>query len=541
MHRFAALITALDETNKTNAKLAALVDYFSDATPADAAWAVHFLSGRKLNRLVKSGDLRAWAAEEAGVAEWLFEESYTLVGDLAETIALLLPAPTESTDVPLARVVEEGLFGLRRAQGDDAKRDLLLAHWRRMDRPQRFVFNKLLTGGFRIGVSQRSVTKAIATVAGLDPALVAHRLMGDWDPTPTFYESLVADEDDGELDDSRPYPFFLAHAVEPEEGPAPLGDPSEFLIDWKWDGIRAQVIRRSGKSYIWSRGEELIGEKFPEIEAVADALPDGTVLDGELVARKDGVVLPFGELQRRLNRKSVGKKLLKDVPGHLIAFDILEAGGEDVRSRPLTERRRRLVTLLEERAIDPSRLSLSETIEETSWDSLAAVRETSRERRAEGLMLKRRDEPYGVGRVRGPWWKWKVDPFTVDAVMIYAQAGHGRRANLYTDYTFAAWRTGEGGEDELVPFAKAYSGLTDEEIGEVDRWVRRNTLERFGPVRSVKAELVFELAFEDIRRSTRHKSGIAVRFPRIARWRKDKPAAEADRLDTIVDLLPDDR
>lgn len=539
MHRFAALITALDETNKTNAKLAALVDYFDGAGPADAAWAVHFLSGRKLNRLVRSGDLRLWAAEEAGVADWLFEESYTLVGDLAETIALLLPPPTDSADVPLATVVEQGLVALRRAKDEDAKRAILLAHWRRMDRPQRFVFNKLLTGGFRIGVSQRSVTKAIATVAGLDAALVAHRLMGDWDPTPDFYKNLISAEDDGELDASRPYPFFLAHAVEPEEGPGPLGEPSEFLIDWKWDGIRAQVIRRTGKSYVWSRGEELIGEKFPEIEAVADALPDGTVLDGELVAKKGDAVLPFGELQRRLNRKSVGKKLLNDVPGHLIAFDILEHGGEDVRDKPLGERREILEGLLADLSITTERLTLSETLNQATWDDLAAARETSRERRAEGLMLKRLDAAYGVGRVRGPWWKWKVEPFTVDAVMIYAQAGHGRRANLYTDYTFAAWDDGEEG-DVLVPFAKAYSGLTDEEIAEVDRWIRRNTLERFGPVRSVKQELVFELAFEDIRRSTRHKSGIAVRFPRITRWRKDKPAAEADRLETIFDLLPSD-
>ncbi|QDT39770.1 ATP-dependent DNA ligase [Stratiformator vulcanicus] len=548
MRLFAELFTRLDETNKTSAKHAALVDYFRKAEPEDAAWAVHVLTGRKLKRVIKSGDLRAAAIGAAGVSEWLFEESYEVVGDLAETIALLLPEATVSSAEPLHAVIEDTLLPLKKLSPEE-QGEILWSKWSGLNRAERFVFNKLLTGSFRVGVQQRSVTKALAEVAEIDVALVAHRLMGQWEPTPEFFRSLISTEDDGELEASRPYPFFLAHPLEAE--PSSLGEVTQWQVEWKWDGIRAQMIRRSGQSFLWSRGEELLTERFPDLQPVIEALPDGTALDGELVAMKEGNVLPFGELQRRIGRKTLGKKILSDVPAHFIAFDLLEWDGADVRTWPMAKRRARLASLVEsleirgegvestlplEGAADRERLaiSLSEVVQSPSWEDLAKLRETSRERRAEGLMLKRNDSEYGVGRVRGPWWKWKIEPFTVDAVMIYAQRGHGRRASLYSDYTFAAWNEGE-----LVPFAKAYSGLTDEEIGKVDRWIRRNTIERFGPVRSVKPEQVFELAFEDIRLSSRHKSGIAVRFPRITKWRTDKKADEADALDAIKKLLPD--
>ena len=528
MRRFTTLFTRLDETNKTLAKLAALEDYFRDAPPADAAWAVYFLTGRKLKRLILTRNLRAWAAEQGGVPDWLFEASYEVVGDLAETVALLLPAPVQASDLPLSRWVEDRLLPLKNLP-EPEQRDRVIEMWRELDRPQRFVAGKLMTGGFRVGVSARSVIKALAGVSGLGPEVIAHRLMGHWEPTPDWFIALVGEEREGEVDDSRPYPFFLAHPT--DDPAAELGDAADYLAEWKWDGIRAQVIRRNGRSFVWSRGEELIGERFPEITAVADALPDGTVLDGEIVIAKHDEVQPFGELQRRIGRKTVGKKLLKDCPAHLIAFDVLEHGGADLRGKSFAERREVLETFAAPFE-GAANASVSEILEGESWDALAAHRQHSRALRAEGLMLKRRDAPYGVGRVRGPWWKWKVEPYTVDCVMIYAQRGHGKRASLYTDYTFAVW---DG--DTLVPFAKAYSGLTDAEIRKLDHWIRRNTLNKFGPVREVKAERVMELAFENIQQSKRHKSGIAVRFPRIVRLRDDKQPADADTLETVVGLV----
>ena len=532
MKSFTRLFARLDETNKTLAKQAAMVEYFHDAPPADAAWAVYFLSGRKLKRLLLSRELRAWGAAEAGVPDWLFEASYEVVGDLAETLALLLPDPGESSDLPLKTFVEDRLLPLKQME-EGERRAAVVRLWRELDRPQRFVAGKLMTGSFRVGVSQRSVIKALAEVGDVPTELVAHRMMGTWEPTAEFYTSLTLPEEDGEIDASRPYPFFLAHPT--DDPAADLGDANDYFAEWKWDGIRSQAIRRQGRSFVWSRGEELIGERFPEILAVADALPDGTVLDGEIVIAKGGDVQSFAELQRRIGRKTVGKKLLKECPAHFVLFDVLEHGGEDVRGRPLSERRA-LLTELAEPFADRLNLSPSDLLEGATWDAFAAHREHSRAMRAEGLMLKRKDAAYGVGRVRGPWWKWKVEPYTVDGVMLYAQRGHGRRASLYTDYTFGVWDEVDG-EAKLVPFAKAYSGLTDKEIGSVDKWIRRNTVNKFGPVREVKHERVFELAFENIQQSARHKSGIAVRFPRIVRIRDDKTAAEADTLDTIKGLV----
>ena len=533
MNAFTALFTRLDETNKTLSKQAALVDYFQSAPPADAAWAVYFLSGRKLKRLLLSRELRSWGAAEAGVPDWLFEASYEVVGDLAETLALLLPPPTEASDLPLRSLVEDRLLPLKKME-EGERRAAVVQLWRELDRPQRFVAGKLMTGSFRVGVSQRSVVKALATAGDVPTELVAHRMMGSWEPTAAFYKSLTLPEADGEIDASRPYPFFLAHPT--EEPTEDLDAADRYYAEWKWDGIRSQAIRRQGQSFVWSRGEELIGERFPEILAVADALPDGTVLDGEIVIARDGDVQSFAELQRRIGRKTVGKKLLRECPAHFVLFDLLEHGGEDVRGRPLSERRTLLTQIADGLDGAGVNLSPSDVLEGETWEEFAAHREHSRAMRAEGLMLKRKNAPYGVGRVRGPWWKWKVEPFTVDGVMLYAQRGHGRRASLYTDYTFGVWDEVDG-ETKLVPFAKAYSGLTDKEIGSVDKWIRRNTLNKFGPVREVKHERVFELAFENIQKSTRHKSGIAVRFPRIVRIRDDKTAAEADTLDTVKGLV----
>jgi DNA ligase-1 len=530
MRAFADLYTALDETTKTSEKVAALVRYFRAAAPADAAWAVYFLIGRKPKQVVPTRKLVQWAIEFAALPEWLFDESYDAVGDLAETIALVLPPAERSSDLPLRHWVEDVLLPLRRSP-EEQQRAALLDVWTQMDRRQRFVWNKLITGAFRVGVSQLLVTRALAQVAGLEQSAVAHRLMGDWEPTPAFFERLLA-AGAGDVDVSRPYPFCLAHPLEGD--PVVLGPVTDWQAEWKWDGIRSQLIRRAEQTFLWSRGEELVTDRYPELRDIGDRLPDGTVIDGEILPWGPGGVMPFAQLQRRIGRKTLGKKLLAEVPVAILAYDLLEVGGIDIRAWPLERRRERLEEIVaRETTSGVERLRLSPTVVADSWEQLAGLRAESRARNVEGLMLKRRGSPYRTGRVRGDWWKWKIEPFTIDAVLIFAQRGNGKRASLYTDYTFGLWSDGK-----LVPVAKAYSGLTDAEIRQVDAFVRRNTLEKFGPVRSVKPELVFELGFEGIQRSTRHKSGVAVRFPRMLRWRTDKPAAEADTLETLRAMLP---
>ena len=528
MKAFAALYDAVDRTTATQGKVAALVAYFRDATPDDAAWAVSFLVGRRPKRLVKSGNLRAWAAELAGVPDWLFEESYAQAGDLAETISLLVPE-SENRSAPrsLSYWVEERLLTLARldpTQQRDALRDV----WATLCGSSRFVFNKLITGAFRVGVSDGLVVRALAQVSGVSADAISHRLMGQWEPSGAWYARLMHPDTD-DADWSRPYPFYLAYPMEQEL--SALGDASEWQVEWKWDGIRAQLVRRRGKTLLWSRGEELLAGRFPEVEQTAEFLPDGTVIDGEMVAWRDGSPLPFSELQRRINRKTIGKKLLSDVPCAMIAYDLLELDGVDLRTRTMDERRTLLGRVVAALPVGGT-LHMSPVVSASTWDAVQTARAGSRQMRAEGLMLKRRVSPYGVGRRVGDWWKWKVTPLTVDAVLVYAQSGSGRRAGLFTDYTFAVW---DG--DALVPFAKAYSGLTDVEIKAVDRYVRQHTLEKFGPVRTVTPGLVFELAFEGIQESSRHKSGIAVRFPRMTRWRKDKLPKDADSLQTIRAML----
>jgi len=536
MRLFADLYFTLDATTRTNDKVAAMRAYFDAAPPADAAWAVYFLSGRRPKRLLSALLLRRWAAELAGVPEWLQEEAYHAVGDSAEVAALLLPDATETADRPLAEWVEGVILPLRE-KDEAAQRAAVRDAWAELDDPGRYVLNKLITGGLRVGVSQRLLMRALAETAALPEATIAHRLMGSWEPTPAFYSTLVGPDDPGanaEADLARPYPFFLAYPLESD--PAALGDVAEWQAEWKWDGIRAQLVRRDGQTFLWSRGEELVTDRYPEVAAAAEALPD-CVLDGELLAWSfaDGRPQPFAALQQRIGRKTLGRKLLTDTPVVLLVYDLLEWQRQDWRERPLSERRAQLAALLAQTASEW--LPLSTVITADSWAALASLREESRGRAVEGLMLKRLSSPYRVGRRRGDWWKWKIEPYTIDAVLIYAQRGSGRRAGLYTDYTFALWNGDERGAGELVPFAKAYSGLTDAEIAEVDRFVRANTEDRFGPVRAVRPELVMEIAFESIQASGRHKSGVAVRFPRILRWRRDKTVAEADTLAALQSMI----
>lgn len=531
MKDFTDLFLALDQTNKTNEKVEAMVKYFSAAQPEDAAWAIYFLSGRKPRQIVPTAKLRTWAAEIAGVEDWLFELSYDAVGDLGETIALLLPdANADGSDLPLSYWVEKRILPMREL-ADEEQHEAVAQAWSELDADQRFVFNKIITGSFRVGVSQLLVVRALAQIAGIEKEIIAHRLMGNWSPDADFYLALVDGAASSDADLSRPYPFHLAHQIDfPLKD---LGDIADWQAEWKWDGIRAQLIRRGDESFLWSRGEDLVTERFPEITNASFALPDGTVLDGEILPWREAAVMPFAQLQRRIGRKTLGKKLLEEVPVVLLCYDVLEFGGVDIRPRPMSERREILEKLLADLSAESRKsLLLEPIVKAKDWSELAEIRTESRSRRVEGFMLKRLASPYRVGRPRGDWWKWKIDPLTVDAVLIYAQRGTGKRASLYTDYTFAVWKDGE-----LVPFAKAYSGLTDAEIRRVDRFVRNNTLETFGPVRSVTPQLVFELGFEGIQRSTRHKSGVAVRFPRILRWRDDKKPEDADSLETIYAML----
>lgn len=527
MKDFSTLFAALDGTTKTSAKLAALTHYFRTAEEEDRLWTIALLSGRRPKRAVTATELREWAAEMAGVPLWLFEESYAMVGDLAETIALILP-PAAAEELPSLDEAIRALMALT-GQPTETRKAAILGWWMRLGTTERFLFNKLITGGFRMGVSQGLMTRALSTATGVDEAALAHRLMGDWQPATTSFQSLIRDEGEGNA--SRPYPFALASPL--EDGPESLGDPADWHAEWKWDGIRGQLIHRPGLLALWSRGEELITDRFPEFAPLADFLPAGTVIDGEVLAwnRAARRPLPFSDLQKRIGRKTVPKTLLREAPAHLLAYDLLEDHGHDLRAAPFAERQMRLAKLLAGLP-DDLPLSLSPALIPADWAGLAALRQMARNRLAEGIMLKRKDSPYFTGRKRGDWWKWKLDPFTVDAVMLYAQAGHGRRANLFTDFTFAV-RDGT----DLVPFTKAYSGLTDAEFAEITRWVQKHTVERFGPVRRVPPELVFEIGFEGIQESPRHKSGIALRFPRMIRWRRDKPVDEIDTLAGLRELL----
>lgn len=522
MKQFADLFRALEESTGTSEKLELLSQYFKTAPQEDTILVIAFLTGNRPKRSVKTTELRQWAAEAAGIDDWLFDECYENVGDLAETISLLVRGSDTSEDHTLSHWVNSVIIPLKDLESSEQK-SLLTNAWQSLDREGRFVLTKLISGGFRMGISSKSVVNALSLASGIHPDILTHRLMGRWEPTINFYMTLIS-PDTSNTEKSKPYPFALAHPLDQTD--EELITPGEWQAEWKYDGIRAQLIKREGEIFIWSRGEEIINDQFPEMVAAASSLPDGTVLDGELLVYIDGLPQPFASMQKRVGRKSVSAKMVRELPVGFIVFDLLEAGGADLRGEPLRLRRYKL-ELLFAGGVD-RRIILSPLIPFNGVDELGSARESSRSHSVEGLMLKKLDSAYSTGRKRGDWWKWKVDPWTVDAVLLYAQAGHGRRAGLFTDYTFAVWHEGR-----LVPFAKAYSGLTDAEIVEVDRFVKQNTIEKFGPVRSVTPKLVFELAFEGIQPSSRHKSGIAVRFPRIVRWRQDLSIKDADSLEEL--------
>ena len=535
MKRFAELIMKLATTTKTNAKLEAIRAYFSEANSEDKIWVIALFTGRRPKRSVNSALLRASCMQAANIDSWLFEECYHTVGDLAETISLLIP----ENDIDTKDVVEFSLshyMNLLRNIGkkdDDVKALFVTEAWTQMNRSEIFVFNKLMTGGFRIGVSQKLMVNAIAKTTDVSPSIIAHRIMGDWNPATISFDELMSTEHSA-ADDSKPYPFYLAYAIENEV--SELGNEDEWQAEWKWDGIRGQIIKRNDELFVWSRGEELMTDKFPEYKILQDFLPNGTAIDGEIISlatpSEEGnfAPLPFSALQTRIGRKNITSKQLKEAPVGFIAYDIIEENGKDIRMISMLERRKKLEEIINK--INVPFLHLSPIINFNNWEELINVRKQSRDKGSEGIMLKRKNSEYKDGRKRGDWWKWKIDPLTIDAVMIYAQKGSGRRSNLYTDYTFAV-KDG----DNLVTFAKAYSGLTDKEFAQVDNFVKRNSIEKFGPVRTVKPELVFELAFEGIAESKRHKSGVALRFPRMSRWRKDKKPEDINTLDDLKMML----
>ncbi|TPN83884.1 ATP-dependent DNA ligase [Aquimarina algicola] len=532
MIHFASLIKTLDSTNKTNIKVDALASYFKTAPDEDKVWTIAILSHRRPPRPVNTTLLRTWASELAKIPLWLFEESYHIVGDLAETIALVIPTSTEQSDKSLTKFLQE-MIALKK-QDDEQKKAYLFENWKKLNYYERFVFTKLITGGFRIGVSQKLMTRALSKATGINEDVLAYKLMGNWNPNTISFHDLVIEEKESDFL-SKPYPFYLAYAIENEVND--LGNINDWYAEHKWDGIRAQVIIRNKELFVWSRGEELVTDKYPEFQEFLKYIPDGTVLDGEILPFPEGKIGTFNDLQTRIGRKTISKALLQKTPVILKTYDILEWENNDIRALPFYKRREILEHLYQHLQKEPEQVNaiqLSQKMTFESWQEVAKERERSRDVHSEGLMLKRKDSPYQVGRKKGDWWKWKVDPLTIDAVLTYAMRGHGRRSNLFTDYTFGLWNDDK---TELVTFAKAYSGLTDAEFKEVDKFIKANTLERFGPVRSVKTELVFEIAFEGIALSKRHKSGVATRFPRILRWRRDKKIEEANTLEDLKILI----
>lgn len=524
---FATLVFSIASTTKTNEKIKALEQYFIHANDSDKLWVIAIFSGRRPKRSITSTQLKDWCIESTGLSHWLFEECYHTVGDLAETIALLTDdyysQEVEEKNFTLTNLIEQ-LIQLQKAD-DNAKKKFVVECWQNMQHQEKFVFNKLITGGFRIGVSQKIMINSIAKVVQLEASTVAHKISGNWNPQTIHFQELF---NSNTVDYSKPYPFYLAYALDkPLED---LGTTNEWQAEWKWDGIRGQIIKRNNQLFVWSRGEELMTDKFPEYTTLLDVLPDGIGIDGEIIPMKDNLPLPFLLLQTRIGRKNISKKQLLEVPIHFLAYDIVEYNGIDCRTQPLNERRKILEEIVEES--NHPLLKISPTISFNNWHELAQLKKAARDYVAEGIMLKRKNSTYQVGRKVGDWWKWKTDPFTIDAVLIYAQKGHGRRSNLYTDYTFAV-KDG----DKLVSFTKAYSGLTDKELIEVDAFVKKHAIEKFGPVRTVQPQLVFEIAFEGIAESKRHKSGVALRFPRISRWRRDKPVEEINTLQDLQNLL----
>ncbi|MEO1503881.1 MAG: cisplatin damage response ATP-dependent DNA ligase [Pseudomonadota bacterium] len=550
MTPFAQLLTSLVFTPSRNSKLRLLMRYFDKAPDPDRGWALAAIAGEMDLRAVQPSVIRGLVEER--VDPVLFRLSYDYVGDLAETVSLIWPAEPEGTSVRLSDVVDQ-LAAASRSETPA----LLVRLFDQLPPEERFALIKLATGGMRVGVSARLAKTALSEWAGEQGVdAPVERIEELWHglepPYVALFQWLSGGGPEPDVDLSLAFrPMMLAHPIdaalysadelkanaESEEATrARLAErlaPSDFAAEWKWDGIRVQAVATDNGRKIYSRTGEDIGHSFPDL---VEAMRWRGCVDGELLVVRDGEVAPFSDLQKRLGRKTVSAKMLREFPAHIRAYDLLHDGETDLRGRPFAERRTRLEAWASENEAD--RLDLSGIVDFAQWDALAEIRAGARAAAQEGLMLKRRDAVYVGGRPIGQWFKWKRDPLTADCVLMYAQRGHGKRSSYYSDYTFGAWRGGEDGP-ELTPVGKAYSGYTDEELLKLDRWIRNNTTDRFGPVRAVKTELVFEVAFDAVQVSTRHKSGVAMRFPRIKRIRWDKPAHEADRLETLQRMIRD--
>lgn len=525
MELFARFIDTVEGTNKSNARLDAIVDYLRQAPEKDKLWFIALFTGKRPKRNVNTNLMKEWALEITGLPYWLFVESYSSVGDLGETLSLILPPAQNRIDNSLTGWMED-IVNLK-TKSEAEKKAFVLDAWNGLDYTERLIFNKLIGGSFRIGISYKMLVNALARYSQQEPSALMYSIMGNWTVDSITFDELIFGSEQGE-DFSKPYPFCLAYPL--EKALTELGEVEDWLVEYKWDGIRGQIIKRNEEVFIWSRGEELVTAQFPEIADAVSAMKGDFVLDGEILAVKNSEVLNFNELQKRLNRKNVTKKMKDEIPVRVFAYDLLELNGEDMRHEPMSERRSKLESFLTEQ--QPKNIDISETVDFSVWQDLDAIRNGARDVNSEGLMLKQKNSVYHSGRKKGDWWKWKINPLTIDAVLIYAQKGSGRRSSYYTDYTFGVW----DGEN-IVTIAKVYSGLTDKEIMEVSRFVNKNAIEKFGPVRTVKPELVFEIAFEGIGFSNRHKSGVALRFPRILRWRRDKTVEEIDHLDEVKKLI----
>ncbi|WBU51834.1 cisplatin damage response ATP-dependent DNA ligase [Paracoccus sp. SCSIO 75233] len=522
MREFAHLLERLAFTPQRNGKLRLLARYFGATPHPERGLALAALTGDLKLRAVTPSMLRGLVTER--VDEQLFVASYDFVGDLAETIALIWPAPEtppNDTDLPLPMLVGE-----LQSTGKAGLPALIAARLDALNPSERYAYLKLATGGLRVGVSARLARAALAEYGDL-PLTEIEEI---WHGLKPPYLELFAWAEGGDKPQSAALAPFRPVMLSTATDLAALQalDPSDFAAEWKWDGIRVQAVSDQGTRRLYSRTGEDIGGAFPDL---LDRLDFDGVIDGELLVRRGDQVGSFGDLQQRLNRKTVSKKLLASHPAGLRAYDLLIWGGRDLRQMPFTSRRVRLEAAIE--GLDDRRIDASPLLSFGTWDDLAALRAAPPDAVIEGIMLKRRDSAYQAGRIKGPWFKWKRDPMVIDAVLMYAQRGHGKRSGYYSDFTFGVW---DGGE--LVPVGKAYFGFTDEELKDLDRFVRNNTVDRFGPVRAVAQKKVVEVAFEGLNRSTRHKSGVAMRFPRISRIRDDKPAGEADRIETLRDMLP---
>ena len=526
MKKFAKLFFDLEQTEQTGEKVDLMLHYFRSVSDEDKLWMIALFTGRRPKRVASSALQREWATELAGIPIWLFDECYGAVGDLSETISLLLPDPVSLEDHSLAHWINY-IIALE-GRSEDERKESTVNAWNVLSKQERFIFNKIISSTFRVTISQNLVVRALSLLTGMNSAGIMSRIMGKWNAENISLDELLGNGQDESSDISVPYPFLSAHPLEGK--PESIGDPKEWVAEWKWDGIRVQIIKRGDLMFIWSKGEELLTGKFPEFNILQTNLPDGIVLDGEILPYANEKILSFGVLQNRIGKKNLNGKILSEAPVVFFAYDILEYNGEDIREKTLIDRRDILNKLIRE--VDLPVLHFSKEIEFSEWEELNLLCSKSRDYSAEGLMLKRKDSSYKEDTENPNWHKWKTDPLTAHAVLIYAQTGTGKRANLYSEYTFGVWKDGQ-----LVSFTKANSGLSDKEVTEIDKWVRENAIEKFGPVRTVKPTLVFEIGFEGIQASNRHKSGIVLRAPHILRWRMDKKIDEADTLETLKGIL----